>query len=84
MKTFHQLTNDGFDPVALVRQASELDSWLGQAEQSKHRIWKNFASGLRQDYQAVKAALSLKWSNGPTEGYVNRLKCLKWQMYGRV
>ena len=45
---------------------------------------KNFASGLQQDYDAVKAAVSLKWSNGQVEGQVNRLKTIKRQMYGRV
>ena len=37
------------------------------------------------DRQAsVCAGLSLSWSNGPTEGHINRLKCLKRQMYGRA
>ena len=31
-----------------------------------------------------KAALELPWSNGQTEGQVNRLKMLKRQMYGRA
>jgi transposase len=31
----------------------------------------------------VKAGLTLEWSNGQTEGQVNRLKLLKRQMYGR-
>jgi transposase len=39
---------------------------------------------LGQDYAAVKAAASLPWSNGPTEGNINRLKMLKRQMYGRA
>jgi transposase len=43
-----------------------------------------FAVGLRQDIAAVRAGLSLPWSNGPTEGHINRLKCLKRQMYGRA
>ena len=33
---------------------------------------------------AVRAALTHSWSNGPTEGHVNRLKLLKRQMYGRA
>jgi transposase len=45
---------------------------------------KNFAKGLQQDYDAVKAAVSLKWSNGQVEGQVNRLKNIKRQMYGRA
>ena len=40
-------------------------------------------AGLLQDYDAVKAAVSLKWSNGQVEGQVNRLKNIKRQMYGR-
>jgi transposase len=39
---------------------------------------------LKQDEAAVKAALSLDWSNGQTEGQINRLKTLKRQMYGRA
>jgi transposase len=33
---------------------------------------------------AVRAGLTLEWSNGQTEGHVNRLKTLKRQMYGRA
>jgi len=33
-----------------------------------------FVTGLRQDYDAVKAALTDDWSNGQVEGQVNRLK----------
>ncbi len=44
---------------------------------------QSFAQGLKKDYDAVKAGLTLKWSNGQTEGQVNRLKFLKRQMYGR-
>ncbi|MGG6270950.1 hypothetical protein ACQ4M3_42090 [Leptolyngbya sp. AN03gr2] len=40
--------------------------------------------GIREDYEAVKAALILPWSNGQVEGQVNRLKLLKRQMYGRA
>jgi hypothetical protein len=43
-----------------------------------------FAISLGQDYMAVKAAASLPWSNGPTEGNINRLKMVKRQMYGRA
>jgi len=39
---------------------------------------------LRRDEAAVRAAASSKWSNGQTEGQVNRLKMMKRQMYGRA
>ena len=43
-----------------------------------------FAEGLRDDYAAVKASMTLNVSNGPVEGLNNRLKMLKRQMYGRA
>src|SRR4029079_16043517 len=48
------------------------------------RELSGFAEGLKQDEAAVQAALSLEWSNGQTEGQINRLKTLKRQMYGRA
>ncbi len=38
---------------------------------------------LREDYDSVKAGVTLSVSNGPVEGHINRLKMLKRQMYGR-
>lgn len=74
------------DFAAIVRdqQAEKLNNWLQKAHESKYRIWNNFAASLNQDFDAVRAALSMNWSNGPTEGHVNRLKCVKRQMYGRA
>lgn len=68
------------------RQAVELlDGWLNRAEAATSPVeLRRFAQGLRQDLAAVRAALSLPWSNGQTEGQVNRLKTLKRQMYGRA
>ena len=42
---------------------------------------RRFATGLRADYEAVKAGLRLPWSNGPVEGQINRLKR---SMFGRA
>jgi len=69
----------------LSRKAPELlDDWLMKMEACGVRKLQNFASALRQDYEAVKAALSYDWSNGQVEGQVNRLKMIKHQMYGRA
>ncbi len=43
-----------------------------------------YTGGLSQDINAVRAALSPPWSNGPAEGQVNRLKTTKRYMYGRA
>lgn len=45
---------------------------------------RRFAQGLLLDIDAVRAGLTLQWSNGQTEGQINRLKTLKRQMYGRA
>lgn len=61
-----------------------LGPWLTAAEQSGLPEFQGFANGLRRDLQAVTAALKWSWSNGQTEGQVNRLKTLKRAMYGRA
>jgi transposase len=45
---------------------------------------KTLASGIERDRAAVAAALEYEWSNGPTEGHINRLKTLKRARYGRA
>jgi len=42
------------------------------------------AKGLRDDYDAVRAGVTLPWSTGPVEGHINRLNMLKRQMFGRA
>lgn len=74
------------DFAALLRErrGDDLDDWLIRAQRSGVPILRRFAASLRQDYAAVKAAAVLPYSNGPTEGNINRLKLLKRQMYGRA
>ena len=45
---------------------------------------RHFAEGIRRDESAVNVARRTRWSNGPVEGHVNRLKTIKRQMYGRA
>jgi transposase len=45
---------------------------------------KNFAFRLGKDARAIRGAITTDWSNGQTEGQVNRLKLIKRQMYGRA
>jgi transposase len=72
-----------FAAMVCQRQPDHFDEWLDQAARSGLTAFRSFATGLRSDYDAVRAALTLIYSNGRTEGQVNRLKCLKRQMYGR-
>jgi transposase len=66
------------------RQAQALDAWLADAAASPVPELQRFAASLKRDYAAVSAALRLPWSNGQTEGQINRLKFLKRQMFGRA
>jgi len=73
--------------VEIVRRhkAALLDDWIVRARSSEIAIdLRRFAAGLVSDSKAVRAALELPWSNGQTEGQVNRLKLVKRQMYGRA
>ncbi len=71
---------------ALVRDrdAAALEGWLDEAERSDLPEMSGFASGIRRDRAAVDAGLTLDWSQGQTEGFVNKLKTLKRQMFGRA
>jgi transposase len=73
--------------LQMVRQRTgkeQLDSWLSKAKSSNLVDLRNFATGLERDKVAVTAGLSEDWSNGQTEGQVNRLKLKKREMYGRA
>ncbi len=73
-----------FQDMMKQKKPELLDSWIEDALNSDVENLKRFAQGIQQDYDAVKAALTLEWSNGQVEGQVNRLKTLKRQMYGRA
>jgi transposase len=66
------------------RRAHELEDWIRAATSSQVPELKSFAKSVLQDYAAVEAACSQPWSQGQVEGQINRLKCLKRQMYGRA
>jgi transposase len=73
-----------FGKLIRQRQGEKLEEWLHRAEASVIVELNHFATGLRGDYQAVKAALSYEWSQGQVEGQVNRLKFIKRQGYSRA
>jgi len=73
-----------FTRLVRERQPDQLEPWLARAAESPHVPLQRFAKGLRDDYDAVTAGVTLPWSNGPVEGQINRLKLLKRQMFGRA
>ena len=72
-----------FLAIVCERQADQLGPWLSACKRSV-KAMRTFATGLKQDYAAVRAALTLSWSSGQTEGKINKLKFLKRQMFGRA
>ena len=67
-----------------VGAGAELDAWLVEAGGCGVPTLETFAAGLQKDGAAIRAALTMSWSNGQTEGQVNRLKLVKRQMYGHA
>ncbi len=61
-----------------------LTEWLVQMQKSGVPELLSFAAGIGRDEAAVRAGLRLKWSQGPVEGAVNRVKLIKRSMYGRA
>jgi transposase len=72
--------------AALVRErkGAELNAWMKAAKESGIGELKRFVAGLEKDRSAVQNGLTLSWSNGPTEGFNNRLKEIKRRLYGRA
>lgn len=79
----YELSQD-FVEMVRNRQAGKLENWLKAIDQSETDELKSFATGIRQDRQAVEAGLTVEWSQGQVEGQVNRLKTIKRTMYGRA
>ena len=84
VKQAHALAQK-FIGMVKKRDVAQLDQWLQDCKASGIAMLQSFATTrIKQDYAAVRAALETAWSNGQTEGQVNRLKLLKRQIYGRA
>ncbi len=71
----------GFVRMMHERWGAGLDAWIEQAMASGIDRLERFACGLRDDGEAVRAGLTLHYSNGHVEGQVHRL--VRRSMYGR-
>lgn len=68
---FRQLFREG--------NAQRLGQWLQQAAGSDLPDIQTLATSLVREREALLAAMTLPWSNGPTEGVVNKIKLIKRQ-----
>ena len=75
---------EGFAMLVRTHDPVALDRWLDQASASTLKPFQSFAASLRRDYDAVRAGVEQKWSTGPVEGEINRLKMVKRAMFGRA
>ncbi len=69
-----------FHAMVRRKEASDLSPWIERALQS---LVATFGRGVIKDEAAVRAAITLPWSNGQTDGQITKLKLVKRQMYGR-
>lgn len=74
-----------FGTAVKERSREKLTAWMKCAsEPASPAEMQSFATGLQQDWPGVVAAMDYAWSNGRTEGHVNRIKMIKRKMYGRA
>ncbi|HTD54048.1 MAG TPA: transposase [Silvibacterium sp.] len=73
-----------FRGILRSRDVQKFAVWLDDAQQSGLYAMQRFVRTVRRDLDAVTNALTEEWSNGQTEGHINRLKTLKRAMYGRA
>lgn len=73
-----------FRLALLGKEEGAMLEWIRTATQSGIGPLVRFAFGLKTELKPVLAAVTTQWSNGQTEGQVNRLKAIKRQMYGRA
>jgi transposase len=80
--TYHQV--QAFCRMVRQHHSDDFDAWIMAVQHTGEKELWAFAKGLLKDEAAVRAGLSQGWSNGPTEGFIHRLKLLKRQAYGRA
>ena len=83
LKTTATLSQSFSSVLLNEKKESAWHHWRQCVEKSGHPIFKSFIKGLLRDEKAVLAAIVTNWSNGQTEGQVNKIKTIKRQMYGR-
>lgn len=82
VETIYQLAQQ-LRAMVKARKADSLTAWLDACIASRIVELEHFAQGLQKEFSALQAALTLPYSNGPVEGVITKVKCIKRSMYGR-
>ena len=72
-----------FRKALLQGGSAAMKDWLEGMAMTPFTFLGNLAQGLKDEWASLQAACDTPYSNGPTEGAVNRLKLIKRMMYGR-
>lgn len=83
---FREIYNaaSSFYGTIMGNNAMDLSRWLDTYAKSPIKELRSFAYGITMDLKAVQNAIALDVSNGIVEGFVNKLKAVKREMYGRA
>ena len=73
-----------FNGILRGRAADPLPAWIDDAIETDVAPIVRFARTLNRDFDAVKNAIQMTWSNGQEKGLINRRKTLKRAMHGRA
>ena len=66
-----------FADMLCNRRGERPEAWASRAQDSPVTELRGFAGGLRTDWAAVTAGLTVSYSSGAVEGHVNRIKMIK-------
>jgi hypothetical protein len=72
LDTTRDLVREFADMLA-HRRCEHQEAWATQAEASPVSELRGFSKGLRKDWAAVTAGLTVSYSSGAVEGHINRI-----------
>lgn len=72
-----------FKTVIFSKKPEQFDLWIEKVKLLNILELNSFINLIESDISAVKNAIIYDYSNGLTEGFNNKTKVIKRQMYGR-
>ncbi len=72
-----------FKEVVFSKKPRRLSGWIKEAKKINVKELNSFITLIESDIDAVKNAIKYNYSNGLTEGFNNKTKVIKRDMYGR-